>query len=158
MVIFALWFWASYFTLCTFMALFVMEILIRIFRYFWILILYLWRKSPDTVLSKCLINARSLLELGTFVWNVVWNRNASWRWIYMEPFLHLSAGELTRILALGYVLMAVLFDCFEIIPNSGSAEDPSVSARRDLEETYVNSIQIRRQLINVCWLTTNGKL
>lgn len=68
----------------------------------------------------------------------------------MEPFLHLSAGELTRILALGYVLMAVLFDCFEIIPNSGSAEDPSVSARRDLEETYVNSIQIRRQLINVC--------
>lgn len=77
MVIFALGFWASYFILCTFMALFVMEILIRIFRYFWILIPYLWRKSPDTVLSKCLINARSLLELGTFVWNVVWNRSAS---------------------------------------------------------------------------------
>lgn len=53
----------------------------------------------------------------------------------MEPFLLLSAGKLTLTLALGCVLMVVLFDCFEIIPHSGSVEDPSISARRDLEET-----------------------
>lgn len=53
----------------------------------------------------------------------------------MEPFLLLSAGKLTRTLALDCVLMVVLFDCFEIITHSGSVEDPSISARRDLEET-----------------------
>lgn len=52
----------------------------------------------------------------------------------MQPFLLLTAGKLTCILALGYVLMVFLFDCFEVIPNRGSVEDPSSLLEESLKK------------------------
>lgn len=47
---------------------------------------------------------------------------------------------------------------FEVTPNSGSVEETSIAALGVLEETLVDSVQVRGQLRNGCRLRDEGKV